>query len=100
MKLAIAAALRSHRIFLWIALGTALLLLVPLTIEPFIASMNWGSEDFMAMGLLLFTSASLFVLVARRLAFKYLGIAAVVFAVLFVYVWAELAVGIFTNIGS
>ena len=45
-------------------------------------------------------AAALFVLVARKLPRKYWIATGVVFAAAFLYVWAELAVGVFTNLGS
>jgi hypothetical protein len=38
--------------------------------------------------------------VSRKMPQKYWGVIGVVFAAAFFYVWAELAVGIFTNLGS
>lgn len=62
---------------------------------------NWGPEDFVAAGLLLALGCTAWE-IARRVTPRprrrlILGLAIVV-AVL--YVWAELAVGIFTNLGS
>lgn len=86
--------------FAWIALLSCLVLLIPLLAMQFTAAVNWGVMDFVAMGTLLFGTGSLFVLAARRVSRKlWLPIGAV-FAAGFLYVWAELAVGIFTNLGS
>lgn len=100
-----------NRIFLWIALATGLLLLIPYflmyfkvpTIDPGSATqdgMNWTVSDFVVMGILIFSSASLFVLSARKIEARYRFGVAVGFILLFLYLWAELAVGIFTNWGS
>lgn len=86
--------------FAWIALATGLLLLLPLIAMQFTAAVNWSTMDFAVMGALLFGAGSLFVLVARRAPRKYWRVIGVVFAVGFLYVWAELAVGIFTRLGS
>ena len=86
--------------FAWIALASCFLLLVPLIAMQVSAAVNWGIMDFVVMGGLLFGTGSLFVLAARRVPRKYWLAIGVVFAVGFLYVWAELAVGIFTSLGS
>lgn len=90
----------SNSVFAWIALATCLALLIPLLAMQFTDAVNWSTEDFVAMGLLVFGMGSVFVLTARKVSRKYwpaLGIACVM---AFVYLWAELAVGIFTHLGS
>lgn len=89
-----------NNVFAWIALATCLLLLVPLTAMQFTDAVHWSVMDFVVMSLLLFGTGTVFVLAARKLPQKYwLALGALVAAV-FLYVWAELAVGIFTNFGS
>jgi hypothetical protein len=66
----------------------------------FTAAVDWGIMDFVVMGALVFGTCSLFVLVARKVPNKYWLAVGVLFAGAFLYVWAELAVGIFTNLGS
>ena len=58
--------------------------------------MNWGLEDFLAAGALLFTAGVLVVLALRsfqRPGQRAMAVAAVI--LLLALVWAELAVGIF-----
>jgi uncharacterized membrane protein SirB2 len=86
--------------FVWVALATGLFLLVPLIAMQFTAEVNWGREDFIVMALLLFSTGSLFVLVARRSPPKRRAVIGFMFAAVFFYIWAELAVGVFTNIGN
>lgn len=86
--------------FGWIALATCLLLLVPLVAMQFTAAVNWSAMDFVVMGCLLFAAGSLFVLVARKLPRRYWIATGALFAIALLYVWAELAVGVFTNLGS
>ncbi|WP_228517536.1 hypothetical protein [Aliidiomarina indica] len=90
----------SNRVFGWIALATGLLLLIPLVAMQITHEVNWDLTDFIVMGSLIFVTASVFILVARRLPRKHWGFIGVGFLVLFVYLWAELAVGIFTTWGS
>lgn len=90
----------SNRVFGWIAVATGILLLIPLVAMQFTQEVNWDLTDFIVMGSLIFVTASVFILVARRLPRKHWGIIGIGFLVLFVYLWAELAVGIFTNWGS
>ena len=89
-----------NSIFAWIALGTGLILLVPLIAMQFTNEVNWDAKDFIVMGFLLLITASLFVLVSRRVSRKRQAVIGLMFAATFFYVWAELAVGLFTNLGS
>ena len=92
--------LRRNSIFGWIALGTGLVLLIPLIAMQFTTEVNWNTTDFIVMGFLLFSAASLFVLVSRKAPRRQRFIIAIIIGAVFVFVWAELAVGIFTNLGS
>lgn len=87
-------------VFAWLALATGLLLLVPLILMQFTAEMDWDGFDFLIMGLMLYTAGSAFVLAARKLPEGRRWLAGLVVGLLFVWLWAELAVGIFTNLGS
>ena len=89
-----------NRIFAWIALATALLLLVPLVAMQFTKEVQWTLLDFIVMAALLSGIGSAFVIVARRISPKLRLPIGIAFAVAFLYIWAELAVGIFTNIGA
>lgn len=89
-----------NSVFAWIALATCCVLLVPLVAMQFTAEVNWDGTDFVVMGLLLFGAGSLFVLLARSIPRKYWLAAGIAVALLFLYVWAELAVGIFFHLGS
>lgn len=89
-----------NSVFAWIALATVLLLLVPLVAMQFTSEVNWDETDFIVMGFLLFGAGSLFVWLARKVPRKYrIAIGAACLFVL-VWIWAELAVGIFTDLGS
>ncbi|SFQ58126.1 hypothetical protein [Hymenobacter arizonensis] len=79
----------------FVALGTALLLLIPLTAKLFLAEMAWSVGDFVAAGIMLFGSGLMFVLIARMSdnTWYRLGTAVGVGAGLML-VWANLAVGL------
>lgn len=84
-----------------VALITGLLLLVPFIAMQFTDEVNWTAGDFVVMGTLLLIVGFVFELIVRRVKDKDRRfVAAVVLLLAFLYVWAELAVGIFTNWGS
>lgn len=87
-------------VFKWIALATGALLLIPLIAMQITNEVDWDSRDFIVMGALIFGMSSLFVLVARKLPSKHRLVIGGMFFVVFLYIWAELAVGVFTNLGS
>ncbi|HEY8586885.1 MAG TPA: hypothetical protein VIL60_09185 [Rhodanobacter sp.] len=89
-----------NSVFAWLALATGVLLLVPAVAMQFTSEVNWNGADFAVMGALVFGMGSLFVLVARKVSRKYRFAIGVFFALALCYVWAELAVGIFTDLGS
>jgi len=88
-----------NKVFLWLALATGLILLIPLIAMQFSSEVNWTLSDFIVMGALLFGMGSLFVLTARKIR-KHRAILAIVFLAALLWLWAELAVGLFTNWGS
>jgi hypothetical protein len=92
--------LQKSSVFAWIALATGAILLIPLIAMRFTTDVNWDATDFIVMGVLLFGTGSSFVLVARRMPRKYRLLIGGMFLVGFLYLWAELAVGIFTGWGS
>ena len=88
-----------NRVFIWIAVVTGLILLVPLIAMQFTSEVDWTPADFVVAGALLFVTMSLLLLAARR-ANTYRVLIGVTIAAVFLYVWAELAVGVFTDLGS
>jgi hypothetical protein len=93
----------------YIGIGTLALLLVPLafTLMNPSAHMNggggggfdWMPGDFVVMGALLFGVGAALDLIWRR-AGRYRVIGSAILVFLFLWLWAELAVGVFTNWGS
>ena len=65
-------------------------------VEP---GVNWSLSDFIVMGTLLFITGVGLDVVIRK-AGKYKVAAVIAIIVVFLWIWAELAVGVFTNIGS
>ncbi|GAB3229310.1 hypothetical protein GCM10027346_14660 [Hymenobacter seoulensis] len=78
-----------------VALGTGLLLLIPLAAKLFVPGMLWSPGDFVAAGILLFGAGLTFVLIARMgnsTAYR-LAVGVAVAAGLLL-VWANMAVGL------
>ena len=89
-----------NSIFAWIAIATGLILLIPLIAMQFTTEVNWATTDFVVMGLLLQCTGSLFVLVARKSTRRRRVVIGIMFVAAFLYIWAELAVGVFTTFGA
>lgn len=88
------------RTVLWIGLIVFVLFAVPIVAMQFTSEVDWNAADFLVWGVLLLGAAGAFLWARRRLPrSKWWGAGAVIVA-LFLYVWAELAVGIFTDLGS
>lgn len=85
---------------LWVAVISALLLLIPAIAMQFTTEVNWQINDFIVMGLLLFSVGSAAVLLWRTLKPGYRIPAVLILSVLFIYIWAELAVGLLFDFGS
>lgn len=100
MKPEASSRFHGRRPFLWVLLATAGILLIPLVAMQLTADINWTVSDFIIMGIMLMTAGSLFVIASRHAPSRYLWWIAAAIGLLFVYVWAELAVGIFTQLGS
>lgn len=89
-----------NRIFIWIALATGAVLLIPFIAMQLSTDVKWDETDFFVMGALVFGAASLFVLTARRTPRRQWLLIGGIYMAAFLYIWAELAVGVFTNLGS
>ena len=99
MKAKSDAIIMQNRVFGLIALATGSILLIPLVAIQFSKDWDWKLNDFVIIGALLLGFGSMFVIVARR-APKHWGLIGIMCVVTLLYVWAELAVGIFTTLGS
>lgn len=100
-----------NKVFAFIAAGTVALLSLPYLAmkfdwvkpdqsNPADQGLNWTVADFIIMGTLLFGAGSIFVLVARIIPRQYRVFLGIAILLLFLWLWAELAVGLFTNWGS
>lgn len=79
-----------------VATGVGLLLVIPLLAKLVLKEMNWGVEDFLAAGVLLFGAGMVFSFVVPRIKTKLQKILVSVATFLtLVAIWAELAVGLF-----
>lgn len=85
--------------FARVGLITAALLLIPLVAMRFTHEVSWTISDFVIMGALCIVLGSLFVVCSRFAPHKRL-LSGVIFSLVFLSIWAELAVGVFTNLGS
>ena len=86
--------------FFPIAVIAAVLLLIPFIAMQFTDEVNWSIADFVVMFFLLFSMARLFVLISQKTQRRYRPVIGITLAIAFLYIWAELAVGIFTWFGS
>ena len=89
-----------NKVFLWIALGTASILSIPLIAMQSEGDVHWTLPDFIVMGFLLFGAGSIFVLVARVMPRNYRPLVGIAVLAAVLWLWVELAVGLFTNWGS
>lgn len=93
--------LMQNRVFVWIALATGVILLLPLVAMQFTTEVTWTLLDFFAAGGLVFGAGLAFVLAARRTQnWQHRIVIGAVVAAVSLYLWAELAVGVFTDWGS
>lgn len=84
-----------RRQIIYVALGTLLILMIPLIAMQFTSEVNWTAFDFVAMGVMLFSAGLAYVLISKmrdNLAYRMgVGVAVVTG---FVLVWMNLAVGL------
>lgn len=87
----------NKRLFLYFS-ALSVFLLLPLIAMQFTTEVNWNLFDFLTMGILLFSVAIAveFVLCIFRTKTQRLVLLAII-AILFMVIWAELAVGIFNS---
>ena len=74
--------------FTWVAIITALLLMIPLVAMQFTDEVNWNIGDFVIMGAMLSGIGSLFVLVSRKVQSRQRIVVGAVLAILFLWLAA------------
>ena len=89
-----------HRAFVVLTLLTLAVLLVPLVAMQYTTEVNWQLGDFVAFGVLFFAAGSCGLFVLRRFAGRQKIVLFALAVSAFVLLWAELAVGVFTSLGS
>lgn len=77
-----------------IALGTAAILMIPLLFR-----WSWTRSDFIVMGIMIFVFGLVLDFILKK-AGKYKVAGGIAIVLLFLWLWVELAVGLFTNWGS
>ena len=87
-----------NKVIFWITFAIGIVLLVPLLAMQFTDEVAWSLTDFAAAGSLLLGTGLMFALAARKMR-KYRVHLGGALAAALIYVWAELAVGIFTTWG-
>ena len=84
-----------------VALVTAAILMIPLVAMQFTTEVAWTGFDFLAAGTLLVLTGLVLTFALRTVrSTRSRLVAAGLIGLGFLYCWAEMAVGIFTNLGS
>jgi len=77
---------------IYIAIGTILILLIPLLAMQFTSEVNWNIVDFVVAGILLFGAGLTYQYFANT---KYKISVGIAVTIVLILIWLELAVGIF-----
>jgi hypothetical protein len=88
--------LTKNSVFCWLGIGTILLLLIPALGMLISNEIQWQVMDFVVMGAMIFGFSAIFVLLSRRVSSNNRVYLAVLLLFIFIALWTELAVGIFT----
>lgn len=84
-----------------VGLVTAGILMIPMIAMQFTSEMQWDHTDFIVFGILISATGLLIELVRGKVRNTNYRVGLFITVVLaFLYIWAELAVGVFTNWGS
>lgn len=91
--------INKNAVFAWIGLAVMILLAVPLLAMQISGDIKWGVFDFIFSGLILYAAGTFFVLLTRKYRHER-RLVGTVLAFVVIWLWAELAVGLFTNLGD
>lgn len=86
--------------FKHVAAATLGLLLIPFIASLVTPEVNWSVMDFVIMGSLIFITGNTLLFIFRNIKRPARFIAASLVLLAFLYLWGELAVGVFFNLGS
>ena len=87
------------KFFMWPTVVTLLLFLVVWIGMQYSNEISWNLMDFVMAAVLIYGSFVSYAIISTKMP-KHKNMIAFGIIVVFVYIWAELAVGIFTNWGS
>ena len=79
----------------WMLLAIPILLAIPLIASFATDQVNWTLEDYVVMGLMLLATVLVIAFIGKVVPKKYRGLLTFGAILVFLLVWAELAVGIF-----
>jgi hypothetical protein len=96
MKIYFKKLTEKNSVFCWLGIGTILLLLIPALGMLISSEIQWQVMDFVVMGAMIFGFSAIFVLLSRRTSSSNKIYLAVLVLFIFIALWTELAVGIFT----
>ena len=82
--------------FYWLTLVTSMILLIPLIAMQYTNEVNWDKFDFILMAALCMGIGSAFIILSHIFKTHSTKIA-IALILVFLIIWAELAVGVFTN---
>ncbi|WP_237067409.1 hypothetical protein [Microbulbifer guangxiensis] len=88
------------RSYLWLLLFVSAALSIPIFAMQLAGEIQWGFGDFLVMGALQFGLGSLCIFFLGKLDSRWRFPVIGAFILLFLWAWAELAVGVFTDLGQ
>lgn len=101
MNTTLVSFVKHHASIIRVVAGTALILAIPLIAMQLSPEVNWSPSDFILMGGLLLVAGAMLEYIGKKVKnVQHRITLSVILLLAVMYIWAELAVGIFTNLGS